>query len=679
MQGRTGSGDETGRGRGAVSELVRVAHLSSGHHADDARVFWKECLSLARAGYDVSLTVPEEYPSRLPGLPAEVQVGVVRNRPGRFGRLVVTPWALLAAGRRRDADIYHIHEPELLPIGLLLRLSGRKVVYDVHEDVPRDILVKSWIPAGLRGAVAAAAGTLEWIAGRALSGVIAATPAIARRFPSDRTALVQNFARISEFGSCAERPRDDCPALAYVGQITEDRCAPEMVQALARLERFPHVRLIMAGPIAPAGLHDTLAALPGWCQVDYRGLQGRSGIQRILAQARIGLVLFQSSQNYIEALPVKLFEYMAAGMPIVAADFPKLREIVEGNRCGFCVPSRDVAAVAQAIDWLLAHPADADEMGRRGREAAMNLFSWESEERVLLRFYRHLTHGKHGPVLPRALSKPDRRAVISDAEARRIRTVYAEREHSVAGTLKGDDDNPGNLAIVHETRHRLARILDDRFAKPLPQCRILDLGCGSGSLVGWFHQLGVPASHLFGVDLVPSRVEAARNAYPGCTFHVGNAERLDFPDHWFDLVAVFTVFSSVLDRNMAENLAQTIGRVLARNGAVVWYDMRWPNPFNPNLRAMTRERIRELFPGFELELEPVNLLPPLARRLGGLTSVAYPALASVPPLRTHLLGLLRPPAARPIQRIVRPSEAHLRHDERDAVHDQRETDSTSAG
>lgn len=372
---------------------VRVAHLSSGHHADDERIFWKECLSLARAGYDVSLIVPEEYPSRLPGLPAEVRVNTVPSRPGRFGRLVVTPWLLLAAGFRRKADIYHIHEPELLICGLLLRLCGKKVIYDAHEDFPRDILVKDWIPAGLRWLAAAATGTMEWLAGRTLSGVIAATPAIARRFPSRHTALVRNFVRFLEFSACAPGERDDGPALAYVGGITVDRCAPEMVQALARLERFPHVRLIMAGPMAPPGLRDMLTALPGWRQVDYRGRQDRSGIVGILAKARIGLVLFHSSQNYLEALPVKLFEYMAAGIPVVAADFPLLREIVEGNHCGLCVPSRDVAAVAQAIDWLLSHPAQADEMGHRGRAAAMDLFSWESEERVLLRFYRHITQG----------------------------------------------------------------------------------------------------------------------------------------------------------------------------------------------------------------------------------------------------------------------------------------------
>lgn len=379
--------------RDAVPRPIRVVHLTSGHHADDERICWKECLSLARAGYDVSLIVPEEHPSRLPGLPAEVRVNAIPNRPGRFGRLVVMPWLLLAAGLRRKADIYHVHEPELLFCGFLLRLTGKKVIYDAHEDFPRDILVKDWIPAGLRGFAAAATSVLEWLAGRTLSGVIAATPAIARRFPSSHTALVRNFARISEFSACAARERDDCPALAYIGGITVDRCAPEMVQTLGRLERFPHLRLIMAGPMAPPGLRDTLTALPDWCQVDYRGQQGRSGIVAILAKARIGLVLFHSLRNYIEALPVKLFEYMAAGIPVVAADFPLLREIVEGNRCGLCVPSRNVEAIAEAIDWLLTHPAEATEMGRRGRDAAMKQFSWESEERVLLHFYNGITRG----------------------------------------------------------------------------------------------------------------------------------------------------------------------------------------------------------------------------------------------------------------------------------------------
>ncbi len=374
---------------GSEDRIVRVAHLSSGHHADDARIFWKECLSLARTGrFDVSLTIPEEHPSRLPGLPAEVHVSVVRNWPGLLARLLVMPWPLLAAGLRRNAEIYHVHDPELLAPALLLRLLGKKVIYDAHEDVPRDILAKTWLPSLLRRLIAGAASAFEWVAGQTLSGVIAATPVIAQRFPAGRTALVQNFARLCEFSATPKRRAEGAPAVAYVGGITADRCAPEMVEAIARLERFPDARLIMAGSIHTPALQKELAAMPGWQRVDYRGVQDRAGVLRILAEARIGLVLFHRQQNYLEAQPVKLYEYMAAGLPVVATDLPLLREAVEGNRCGFCVPSRDVAATTEAIEWLLAHPAEAEEMGRRGQEAAMRRYSWETEELTLLEFYR---------------------------------------------------------------------------------------------------------------------------------------------------------------------------------------------------------------------------------------------------------------------------------------------------
>src|SRR5262249_39356732 len=116
---------------------------------------------------------------------------------------------------------------------------------------------------------------------------------------------------------------------------------------------------------------------------------------------------------------------------------------------------------------------------------------------------------------------------------------------------------------------------------------------------------------------------------------------IDFPDRWFDIVTVFTVFSSILDRRMAENVARDISRVLANGGAIVWYDMRYPNPANRNVRPMSNARIRELFPSFEPELESLTVLPPVARRLGSGIDTIYPLLAGVPILRSHYLGLLR--------------------------------------
>jgi ubiquinone/menaquinone biosynthesis C-methylase UbiE len=223
-------------------------------------------------------------------------------------------------------------------------------------------------------------------------------------------------------------------------------------------------------------------------------------------------------------------------------------------------------------------------------------------------------------------------------EVTRIRAVYAEREL----THLPDRGNPGRQLMLHERNHALERILDDRLRRPLSQCRVIDIGCGYGSVLGLLHQKGAAAENLFGVDLLPNRVKRARETYPAFTFLEGNAEQLGFPDHSFDLVLLLTVVSSILDSVTARNVASSVSRVLRSTGAVAWYDIRYPNPWNPNVRAMTKSRIHSLFPDFDLELEPLSLMPPIAYQLGCLTNQVYPLLSSIRILRSHYVGLLRP-------------------------------------
>jgi glycosyltransferase involved in cell wall biosynthesis len=371
-----------------VESDIDVLHLTSAHYTEDARIFAKECISLARAGYRVALVVPEEGTCRrrVDG----VEIIPVRRRAGRRGRMLASTIAVGLTALRRQASIYHFHDPELIPVGLLLRLLGKRVIYDAHEDMPRDILFKNWIPPRLRRLASLVTEAVEWFTGRTLSGVVAATPVIARRFPPRRTALVQNFAKLSEFPVTKERPRTASHAIAYVGSVSVERCAIEMVEAIARIERFPNSRLLLAGYIESDELAARLAAMAGWSRVDYRGFQPRPGIVRILEEAVAGLAIFYPVQSYVESQPVKMFEYMAAGLPVIAADFPRFREIVEGSRCGICVPPRDPGAIATAIEWIFDHPEEAREMGRRGRNLVLDIFNWEGQERSLLQLYRHI-------------------------------------------------------------------------------------------------------------------------------------------------------------------------------------------------------------------------------------------------------------------------------------------------
>ncbi len=229
--------------------------------------------------------------------------------------------------------------------------------------------------------------------------------------------------------------------------------------------------------------------------------------------------------------------------------------------------------------------------------------------------------------------------MASHDEVKRIREVYAYYDSTAAEQRKREASNPGTIQIVRERERRLAALLS-QFPVPLPSCRILDVGCGRGDLLQWFHLHGAPAANLYGIDLLPDRIEKARQLLPGANFECVNGEELEFPSETFDLVACSTVFSSIADEMMATRVAQNMARVLRPAGAILWYDFRYPNPSNPHTRPMRKKDVHKLFPGFEVRLQSISVLPPVTRRLGLLAEPLYPLLAAIPPLRSHLMGLL---------------------------------------
>ncbi len=228
-------------------------------------------------------------------------------------------------------------------------------------------------------------------------------------------------------------------------------------------------------------------------------------------------------------------------------------------------------------------------------------------------------------------------------EVERLREVYQQYATAGFGASKWSSANRGNQAMVAERERKIHDLLRRFGFLPLTGRRILDVGCGTGEPLGRFADWGAKPENLFGVDLIPERIRTARLNFPKLTFQLANAEALPFPDGSFDLVSAFTVFTSILNRQMAANVGSEIQRVLAPGGALVWYDFRLSNPFNPHVRGLSRKGIGRLFPDFRMVFETLSLLPPLARRLGALTDALYVPLRSLPILRSHLLGLLIKP------------------------------------
>jgi glycosyltransferase involved in cell wall biosynthesis len=365
---------------------TRVAHLTSVHPRADVRIFEKEATSLARAGYEIYIVVGDGLGDELRDGVRVVDIGAAPT--GRLRRMLLQSWRVLRRARALRADIYHLHDPELLPVGLALRVRGAQVIYDSHEDLPRAVLSKQWIPVGQRRAIAAVVEWIEDFVVRRLSAVVTATPHIERRFVAVNPLCVA----INNYPKLVELALDDAqgPKLArticYVGGIGRIRGAVEMVRAL----EYVDARLVLAGSFESAETEAELRALPGWSNVDYRGIVTRQQVLEILAQAQAGLLFFHPEPNHVDAQPNKMFEYMSAGLPVLASDFALWRELLVESGAGLCADPFDPEAIAGVIERLLDDPRAATEMGRRGRDLVLQRYRWEFEERKLEELYRSL-------------------------------------------------------------------------------------------------------------------------------------------------------------------------------------------------------------------------------------------------------------------------------------------------
>ena len=345
----------------------------------------KQCSSLAAAGYKVFLVVAD-------GNGDEVRNGVTildAGRPsGRLDRMLRCAWLVYQRALSVKASIYHLHDPELLPLGLRLKSRGKTVVFDSHEDVPQDVLTKEYLPLVCRKGIAALAASFERYSASRLDGVVAATSVIRDKFKqiNPRTIDVNNFPLLGELASADRDGSCERRHVAYVGGVANQRGFREVVQAMA-LSRSG-VRLQLAGRFSEPAFERRVKSEPGWSRVDELGFLDRAGVAALLQRSAAGLVTFHAVPNHVHAQPNKMFEYMSAGVPVIASNFPLWREIIEGGKCGICVDPLKPQEIAEAIDYLASHPAEGEQMGRNWRMAVIERYNWSIEERKLLAFYQ---------------------------------------------------------------------------------------------------------------------------------------------------------------------------------------------------------------------------------------------------------------------------------------------------
>ena len=366
--------------------MKKVVHLTSAHPPFDKRVFVKECRSLALGGYHVVYMAPHDKDDYIDG----VTIRHFKKPEGRYARFSRSLWGAFSDALRERAEVYHFHDPDLLPTGILLKLAGKKVIYDPHEDHPADILSKEWIPTWLRKTLSFFVRILESIGGVCFDAITPATPPIARHFPPQKTTAIQNFPRLEEFDfpeSIEPRRR----MLLCAGVISINRGIIETIQAFSILrEDYPDIELVLAGNFASRHEEALIRALPEWNDVTYPGWVSRQEIARMMHQASCGLVLFHPGPNHTESYPTKLFEFMASGLPLVVSNFPLWKEIVEVNACGVTVDPQNAKSVAHGIRTIFETPDSIEIMGENGMAMARKRYNWENEAKKLLSVYKKI-------------------------------------------------------------------------------------------------------------------------------------------------------------------------------------------------------------------------------------------------------------------------------------------------
>jgi glycosyltransferase involved in cell wall biosynthesis len=379
-----------------------IIHFTTVHPRDDSRIRSKELASLARAfGGQVALYVQDGL-----GDESDPAGGYRVNDTGprlrRLPRMIVGGWRMFRAVAAARPRVAHFHDPELLPWALLLQCCGIKVVYDAHEDVPRQVRHNPGLPPLAQRLLPPFVSLAEWMAGRLLSGFVVATETIFDRFPAHKTVLVRNFPRLEELQPPAPTPMRDRPMeFTYVGAISEVRNIYAMIEAVTRVN--PSAQLRLAGMFAVEETELRARSMPQWSAVRFEGWRSREGVAAILADGRAGLVLLKPIQHEMVSLPIKLFEYMAAGLPVISSDFPVWREIVDSANCGLLIDPLDLDAIVAAMQWILDNPDEAEAMGRRGRQAVEDQYNWEPEGAALVAFYRDRLGVDAAPVSGRRL------------------------------------------------------------------------------------------------------------------------------------------------------------------------------------------------------------------------------------------------------------------------------------
>ncbi len=371
--------------------MTKICVLTTVHQAYDGRIYHKQCKSLKKAGYEVTLLAPK--PDKMikdDGINL-IPIEKPKNELKRF----LHAFKVFKLAKETKADLYHFHDPELIPVGVLLRIFTRKpVIFDVHEHYPNAIMSKKYLKPWLKKPIRLAYEIIEKLSLPILSGVIYTTEEIGKRYKSYTSCKIENYPLTDMFPPL-QKVKGDHHTLLYLGGITRIRGIEELIDGFAKvaIER-PEAKLLFVGGFESDSFEREIKQKVKKHhleeKVQFKGKVPYEQIEGYLSTASIGIIPYLPVPNHLVCLPNKLFEYMAAGVAVISSDFPHYRKVVETSSSGLLIDPESPQSIAKAMISLLDDATLTDEMGKNGRVAFETKYNWNSEEEKLVAFYRKI-------------------------------------------------------------------------------------------------------------------------------------------------------------------------------------------------------------------------------------------------------------------------------------------------
>ncbi|EOP77529.1 hypothetical protein KOW_03225 [Bacillus cereus VDM006] len=370
-----------------MNQAKKVCIVSPIHDYKDIRVYQKQAKTIENSGYEVSLLARKDYDEKI----GNIQIFAIPKSKNFLSRIILQP-KLLCKILKTRSKIVHLHNPDTILLGFLLKMFNKKVIYDTHEDFSKRILIREWIPYSYRKLIAKVVTGLELMASRCFDGFIVTQEGLLAKYknallienaPIHQGELITRAYELSKLISKSNYIR-----VVYVGGISEQRGLRQIVQALEKINKTYSCRLWLIGPDSKE--INELQKLNGWKYVDYLGKLPQEKAFSYVIKSDIGLCTILDVVDHAETSPNKIFEYMTLGIPFIASDFPKWEKKIGCSNAGCFVDPQNINKIADLILKIGSDENLKSYLSNNGKKYIYEKFNWERESEKLIEYYKKI-------------------------------------------------------------------------------------------------------------------------------------------------------------------------------------------------------------------------------------------------------------------------------------------------